>query len=78
MAYERQKSRQALLQRELGNRGEILPRIEHGTHETPAQGWWAILPSGERVFLGDHSGVSYAAIARGEAWRLVPVELEEP
>jgi hypothetical protein len=55
-------SRRAQLQRMLGDRGEVLPRISRGTAEHPAAGWYATI-DGEEVYLGDHAGIAFATIA---------------
>ncbi len=46
----------------LGERGTILPRVDHGTPERPAQGWYAKLTDGQEVFLGDYSMIAAMAI----------------
>ena len=51
----RNRSRQAELQRMLGDLGTVLPRQAHGTIERRAQGWYAELVDGRTVFLGDYS-----------------------
>ena len=55
-------SRRDQLQRMLGERGEVLPRISRGTPEHPAAGWYARI-DGEEVYLGDHTGIAFASIA---------------
>jgi hypothetical protein len=52
---KRNRSRQAELQRMLGELGIVLPRQAHGTIERRAQGWYAELTDGRTVFLGDYS-----------------------
>lgn len=47
----------------LGERGTVLPRVEHGSTERPAQGWYAELADGRMVFLGDYSMLAAVAIA---------------
>lgn len=60
---KRDRTRRAELQRMLGERGTVLPRVEHGTPERPAQGWYAELVDGKTVFLGDYSMLAVIAIA---------------
>lgn len=60
---KRDRSRRAELQRLLGERGTVLPRVAHGTPETPAQGWYAELPDGSLRFLGDYTSLAAVAIA---------------
>jgi hypothetical protein len=62
-ASKRDRTRRAELQRLLGERGTVLPRVEHGTPELPAQGWYADLTNGQRVFLGDYSMLAAVTIA---------------
>jgi hypothetical protein len=47
----------------LGERGTVLPRVEHGTLERPAQGWYAQLVDGRTVFLGDYSMLAGVTIS---------------
>ena len=56
-------SRRGFLQRELGDLGEVLPRIARGGGVYHAAGWYARI-NGELVFLGDHAGVALVAIAQ--------------
>ena len=59
------RSRQAELQRMLGDRGTVLPRQKHGTVQRPAQGWYAELGADrEVVFLGDYTSLAGVAIQR--------------
>ncbi|HWY91078.1 MAG TPA: hypothetical protein VNY31_10440 [Solirubrobacteraceae bacterium] len=62
-ASKRDRSRRGELQRLLGERGEVLPRIAHGTPNRPAQGWYARIGE-EEVFLGDYSSIAVVTIAR--------------
>jgi hypothetical protein len=43
----------------LGELGTVLARVDHGTLEHPAQGWYADMHggphAGEQLFLGDYS-----------------------
>jgi hypothetical protein len=39
----------------LGDLGTVLPRIEHGSADRPAQGWYAEINGDGEVFLGDYS-----------------------
>ena len=43
----------------LGDLGTVLPRVHHGNHAHPAQGWYAQMEkgpqAGQEVFLGDYS-----------------------
>jgi len=55
-------SRQAQLQRMLGDRGEVLPRVARGTAQHPAQGWYARLASGKLLYLGDHFPIACGTI----------------
>lgn len=62
---KRDRSRRAELQRMLGDRGEILPRISTATEEMPAQGWYARMAEGGRiVFFGDNTRLATIHIAR--------------
>lgn len=56
-------SRQAQLQRELGELGDVLPRIARGGGEFRAAGWYARV-DGTLIYLGDHFGVAYVTIAK--------------
>lgn len=56
-------SRKSQLQRELGDIGEVLPRVARGGGRYSAQGWYAEI-AGELVFLGDHFNVALTTIAR--------------
>ena len=58
------RTRRAELQRLLGERGEVLPRVAHGSSEFPAQGWYARLLDGVVVFLGDFVAIAGARICR--------------
>ncbi len=60
----RSRSKQAQLQRMLGELGTVLPRVMHGTPRCPAQGWYARLPDGRNVFLGDHAVLAGMNIAK--------------
>jgi hypothetical protein len=62
-ASKRDRSRRGELQRLLGDHGEVLPRIAHGTPARPAQGWYAHIGN-ETVFLGDYSSIAAVTIAR--------------
>jgi hypothetical protein len=46
----------------LGDLGTVLPRVEHGTSQRPAQGWYAQLNGDGEVFLGDYSGLAAVRI----------------
>ncbi len=61
-SVKRDRSRRAELQRLLGERGTVLPRLPHGTVDLPAQGWYAKMPDGAVVFLGDYVALATAAI----------------
>jgi hypothetical protein len=61
-AYSK-RSQRAQLQRALGDAGEVLARVERGSTNRPAQGWYAVV-KGEEVFLGDHVAVGFVTIAR--------------
>jgi hypothetical protein len=56
------------LQRMLGDVGEVLPRVAHGSKARPAQGWYAKVTEGPRagkeVFLGDYSMLAGLMITR--------------
>lgn len=58
------RTRRGELQRLLGERGTVLPRVMHGTSELPAQGWYAELLDGKTVFLGDYTALAAAAISK--------------
>lgn len=64
-------SRQAQLQRALGDIGTVLPRVARGGGEFSAAGWYARIgdepppaAADDRalVYLGDHTGVAYVTI----------------
>jgi hypothetical protein len=57
------RSGRALLQRELGELGEVLPYMFRGAGACPAAGWYATI-DGETVFLGGHLALACLAIAR--------------
>lgn len=53
------------LQRLLGDAGEVLPRVSHGSLDFPAQGWYAKLKrDGKLYYLGDYSSLAGARIAQ--------------
>lgn len=56
-------SRRAQLQRELGDIGEVLPRVSRGGGEFPAAGWYARIGD-ELLYLGDHTAVAFVQIAK--------------
>ena len=62
-ASKRDRSRRAELQRLLGDRGVVLPRVAHGTIATPAQGWYARMNDGELRFFGDHASLAAVKIS---------------
>jgi hypothetical protein len=53
-----------MLQRQLGDLGEVLPRLEHGTPRMRAQGWYARLRDGKVHFLGDSTPIAMYEIAQ--------------
>jgi hypothetical protein len=57
-----ERGRRAELQRLVGDRAVILPRVMHGTPARPAQGWYAVLANGEDLFLGDYGALAAVAI----------------
>lgn len=59
----RDRSKRAELQRLLGEIGTVLPRVERGSIEKPAQGWYARV-EGKLVFLGDHTALAAAGIQK--------------
>lgn len=59
---KRDRTRRGQLQRVLGDRGTILPCIEHATPEHPARGWYAELLDGSVTFLGDNAVLAGIAI----------------
>ncbi len=62
---KRDRSRRAELQRMLGDRGEVLPRISTATEDMPAQGWYARMAhDGRIVFFGDNTRLAIIRIAR--------------
>lgn len=56
-------SQRALLQDELGDIGEVLPRVPRGGASYPAAGWYCEIGD-ERVYLGDHVTVALVTIGR--------------
>ena len=52
------------LQRLLGDAGEVLPRVAHGSPQYPAQGWYARLTDGKVHYLGDYSSLASQRIAQ--------------
>lgn len=62
-SYGERASRQAQLQRALGDWGEVLPRVARGGGQYSAAGWYARI-DGELFYLGDHTGVAFVTIAR--------------
>jgi len=58
------RSRRGELQALLGDHGTILPRLQRGSPDRPAQGWYAVLANGSELFLGDYSRLAELAIRR--------------
>lgn len=50
---KRDRTRKGELQRLLGEHGTVLSRVEKGTIDRPAQGWYAQLRDDTEIFLGD-------------------------
>jgi hypothetical protein len=63
-SFSKAASRQAQLQRELGELGEVLPRMPRGEGIYRAAGWYAKLTDGKIFFLGDNSIVALQTIAK--------------
>lgn len=61
-SFAAKASHQAQLQRALGERGVVLPRVVRGSANHPAQGWYATI-DGQDVFIGDHTAVAFVKIA---------------
>ncbi len=60
----RDRSRRGELQRLLGEHGTVRPRQSHGCPERPAAGWYADLPDGSTVYLGDYGALAVQAIVK--------------
>jgi hypothetical protein len=52
----------AMLQRELGELGEVMPYMYRGSGACRAAGWYARIDD-EAVFLGGHLAMAFATIA---------------
>jgi hypothetical protein len=52
-----------MLQRELGELGQVLPYMFRGAGECTARGWYARM-DGELVFLGDHLALACQTIGK--------------
>jgi hypothetical protein len=63
-SFSKAASRQAQLQRELGELGEVLPRRPRGEGRYRAAGWYTKLADGKVFFLGDNTIVALQTIAK--------------
>ena len=58
------RTRRAELQRLLGDRGTIQPYVARPSPARPAAGWYARLPDGRELFLGQGAILAGLAIIR--------------
>ncbi len=61
---KRDRTRRYELQSLLGDRGEVLPRVECATPTLPAKGWYARMKDGKIRFLGDNTRIATLLIAK--------------